>query len=259
MKKSILTMCVLYFLCAVGLRAAAPVVSYIRASQQAGTKLVDIYYDVSASTSTLTIAVQVSADGGLTYTIPAVTFSGAVGAGVAPGAGNHIVWNAGADWNGQWVPSCVARVTANDGITPPPPPGMAYIPAGTFQMGDSFYENSSDELPLHNVQVSGFFSAGGLDRRTLRDHRDLLRHHTQLKDQISHRKAFFGCQEDATALQRLETLFRGNDAVFSGRNIREYEIADFIRPAATFRTRGHVYELRLSVRHRRSAGIPDRT
>ena len=161
MKNSLLLVCVSCLLYAVlpsDLQASPPVVSNVSASQQAATKLVDIYYDVSASTATLTIAVQVSADGGASYTIPAATFSGAIGAGVAPGVHNHIVWNAGADWNGQWVPTCKVRVTANDGTTPPPPPGMAYIPPGAFQMGDSFYESGyTDNLPLHNVQVSGFF------------------------------------------------------------------------------------------------------
>ncbi len=135
---------------------APPVVSNVVSSQRAGTKLVDIYYNLSASTSTVTISVQISGDGGVTYTLPAVTLSGAVGAGVAPGTGNHIVWNAGADWNGQLVQNCQVRVAANDGTTQAPPPGMAYIQAGPFQMGDNFAEGAPDELPVHNVQLDAF-------------------------------------------------------------------------------------------------------
>lgn len=37
------------------------------------------------------------------------------------------------------------------------PSGMALIPAGTFTMGDSFSEGSSDELPTHPVDVSAFY------------------------------------------------------------------------------------------------------
>ena len=37
------------------------------------------------------------------------------------------------------------------------PPGMASIPAGTFEMGDTFAEGDADELPLHSVYVSEFF------------------------------------------------------------------------------------------------------
>jgi len=36
------------------------------------------------------------------------------------------------------------------------PEGMAFIPGGIFQMGDTFMEGDSDELPVHSVYVSGF-------------------------------------------------------------------------------------------------------
>lgn len=145
-------------LAATGLPAAPPVVSNVTAAQRAGTKLVDIYYTVSdADGDAQNIQVQVSADGGLTYTIPCVTLSGNVGAGVTPGTGRHIVWNAGADWNGQFVENTKVRITAYDGTSPQPPSGMVYIPAGSFQMGDSFNEIGVHTLPVHNVQVGAFF------------------------------------------------------------------------------------------------------
>ena len=37
------------------------------------------------------------------------------------------------------------------------PDGYSLIPAGTFQMGDSFAEGSSYELPVHTVSVSAFY------------------------------------------------------------------------------------------------------
>ena len=37
------------------------------------------------------------------------------------------------------------------------PEGMAFIPSGVFQMGDTFGEGDSDELPVHSVYVSGFY------------------------------------------------------------------------------------------------------
>jgi formylglycine-generating enzyme required for sulfatase activity len=133
------------------------VVSNVRAAQIAGTKNVEILYDVSdADGGTLTIGVELSGDGGLTYTIPATALSGHVGPGVTPGLNRRIVWNAGADWNNQYVPNARARVTAFDGTTPVPPPGMVYIPAGSFQMGDNL-DNSSNALPLHFVTTSGYF------------------------------------------------------------------------------------------------------
>ncbi len=79
--------------------AAAPVVSNIRASQRTGTKLVDIYYDATdADGDALTVKIQVSNDNGTTYAVPAFTFTGAVGSGVAPGTNRYAVWNAGFDW-----------------------------------------------------------------------------------------------------------------------------------------------------------------
>jgi formylglycine-generating enzyme required for sulfatase activity len=38
-----------------------------------------------------------------------------------------------------------------------PPPGMVHIPAGEFQMGDSFGEGVADERPVHTVYVNAFF------------------------------------------------------------------------------------------------------
>ncbi len=38
-----------------------------------------------------------------------------------------------------------------------PPEGMAFIPGGIFQMGDTFREGGFDEHPVHSVYVSGFY------------------------------------------------------------------------------------------------------
>jgi len=47
---------------------------------------------------------------------------------------------------------------ANRWLTTDPciPDDMVYIPDGEFQMGDSFGEGGSDELPLHTVQLDSF-------------------------------------------------------------------------------------------------------
>jgi len=37
------------------------------------------------------------------------------------------------------------------------PAGTALIPAGSFQMGDTFSEGNSDELPLHDVYIDAFY------------------------------------------------------------------------------------------------------
>ncbi len=147
---------VAFVLLADSLTAAPPVVTNIRASQRSGTQLVDILYNLSA-VGPCSITVAVSANGGTNYNVPVFTLAGAVGAGVSPGNDRAIVWNAGLDWPGQFTDKCRVRVTADDGNSPPAPQNMAYIPGGSFQMGDTFYEVGNDALPLHSVYISPFF------------------------------------------------------------------------------------------------------
>ncbi len=145
-------------LVAVPVLAAPPVVSNIRAAQRAGTHLVDIYYDVADAdgNSPLTVYVAVSANGGVNFNVPVFTLTGAVGPGVTLGSNQHIVWNAGTDWPGQFNNQCQVKIIADDGTAPPAPTGMVYIPAVLFQMGDTFSE-LADAMPVHGVSVSAFF------------------------------------------------------------------------------------------------------
>ena len=107
---------------------AAPVVSHVSAAQRAGTKLVDISYDVSAEGfATVSIKIEASSDGGVTWTVPVQTLSGDVGASVAVGAGKTAVWDAAADWTGNASTQMRFRVTADD--------GFSLIPGGSFTMG----------------------------------------------------------------------------------------------------------------------------
>ena len=75
-----------------------PIVSNARAQQRAGTGLVYIAYDVEdPDGDVMTVWVKISADGGVTFEVPARTFDGDVGAGIRSGTGKEIVWDAGAD------------------------------------------------------------------------------------------------------------------------------------------------------------------
>jgi formylglycine-generating enzyme required for sulfatase activity len=137
--------------------AVGPVVSNVRASQRAGTQLVDVYYDVAdADSSALTVSVAVSTNGGAGYFTPGTSASGAVGAGVAPGSNKKIAWNAGVDLPAKLFSNVRVSVTASDDTAPS---GMALIPAGSFTMGNTFSpsEGYSAELPLHTVYVSAFY------------------------------------------------------------------------------------------------------
>jgi formylglycine-generating enzyme required for sulfatase activity len=152
MKRITFTLSIVALLAAT-LHAAAPVVSNLSASQRAGTKLVDIVYDVAADTSSVDISLEVSSDGGSSFTVPATSLSGAIGAGVAVGTGKTITWDAGADWNQQSSSTMRFKVTADDGVEAPAIPGMAYIPGGSFQMGDALDGMS----PVVTVNVSAFY------------------------------------------------------------------------------------------------------
>jgi sulfatase modifying factor 1 len=150
-------------------QAAPPVVSNIRASQRASTHLIDLYYNVADAdgNSPLTVYVAVSDNAGASYNVPVFTLTGAVGPGVTLGNDRHIVWNAGTDWPGRFSSQCRVRITADDGTAPPAPAGMAYIPAGVFQMGDTFMEGGTSELPVHTVYLSAFFMDKNLVSREL--------------------------------------------------------------------------------------------
>lgn len=76
--------------------AALPVVSNVTSTQRTGTKFVDITYDVAdADGDSLKVRVEISDNNGATYSVPAFTFTGAIGDNVTPGAGKTIAWNAG--------------------------------------------------------------------------------------------------------------------------------------------------------------------
>jgi len=138
--------------------AADPVVSNISAAQRAGTQLVDITYDVTADTSTVSVTLTISSDGGTTFSVPATTVSGAVGSGVARGAGKVITWNAGADWSSQYSTSMRFKVTADDLLS-----NFSCIPAGSFQMGNVMSGDTDiTAAPIRTVTVSAFYMAQNL-------------------------------------------------------------------------------------------------
>jgi formylglycine-generating enzyme required for sulfatase activity len=116
--------------------AALPVVSNVTSTQRAGTKFVDITYDVAdADGDALKVRVEISDNNGATYAVPAFTFSGAIGDNVIPGTGKTIAWNAGQDWDGEYSTQMRVKVIAVDakGL-----PGLAWskeIPPGGFLMG----------------------------------------------------------------------------------------------------------------------------
>jgi len=135
--------------------AAAPIVSNITAQQQAWPLMdVDIYYDLyDADGDSNYVHVGITTNSGALYNVVTTNFSGDVGHGILPGEGKHIVWNAAGDLP-QYSSSTVrVKITVDDRV----PTDMVLIPAGSFNMGDTFDEGFDRELPVHSVYISAFY------------------------------------------------------------------------------------------------------
>ena len=80
--------------------SAQVIVSNLTVNQRAGTKLVDISYDISSSISG-GVFVSLAISNG-TEAIPAVSITGDVG-NISKGTGKNIVWDMGTDWGGNYA------------------------------------------------------------------------------------------------------------------------------------------------------------
>lgn len=90
-----------------------PVISNVGASQNAGAKTVAIHYDLTDANNS-SVQIDISSDGGATWTVATSSATGAVGSGVTPGTGKTITWNAAADFNGQYNTQMMVRARARD-------------------------------------------------------------------------------------------------------------------------------------------------
>ncbi len=132
--------------------AAPPVVSNIRASQQAGTKLIDIYYNVTdPENDPVTVAIQLY-DG--TTALPSFSVTGDVGPGITVGANKHIVWNAGQDWNRRYTTTGKARIIVDDAPITPPSALFAFVPGGFGKPTGASQEIYTSAFFMEKLEVS---------------------------------------------------------------------------------------------------------
>ena len=129
-----------------------PAISNVRASQREGTKLVDIYYNVvDADGDLLKVRIEISSNDGMRFSIPAFSLTGDIGDGITPGNDRHIIWDAGADWDGEYSDQMRVKVYAIDakGL-----PGMEWgseVSPGGFLLGqDGGIEGSG---PSRHVNI----------------------------------------------------------------------------------------------------------
>ena len=162
-------------------------ISNLVVAQRAGTKLVDITYDVTSAATHVFVSLSVS--NGAAQVV-ATNLSGDVG-DVVPGLGKAIVWNMGTDWDGnqadlrigltvRLTDYLVVNLSAGSTATNYPisyldsvPPGgwgdvykttmlvLLKIPRGTFTMGSPTNEvgHGGDELQ-HSVTLTKDFYIG---------------------------------------------------------------------------------------------------
>jgi hypothetical protein len=92
-----------------------PYISNVSATQMPSSSDIQINYDVFDNTAdNILVELQVSSDGGSTWTVPAVTLSGDVGPSVTSGNGKSMIWHAGTDFSSQEQSNMMAQVRPKD-------------------------------------------------------------------------------------------------------------------------------------------------
>lgn len=86
-------------------------ISNIVAVQDTGAETFTITYDLNKDAE---IEVGISADSGVTWTVPTTTLAGDVGAGITTGNDKTITWDAGTDFNDQEVSTMRVRIRGTD-------------------------------------------------------------------------------------------------------------------------------------------------
>lgn len=91
-----------------------PVVSNVSVAQVAGTKNMEIFYDLAVEDSNpCTVTVLWSTDNGETYPLTATAVTGSAGAGINPGVGLKITWDMSVDWDNQFTQTGRIKVVAS--------------------------------------------------------------------------------------------------------------------------------------------------
>ena len=110
--------------------------SNVRASQRAGTTLVDVWYDLGGATTPVVVSVSISTNGGASYDLQPANLTGdGVTAPVGSGTSLHVVWNAGADLGAGFFPS-YSRPGGSAAVLPVGLRSVCGEPAGAERRAD---------------------------------------------------------------------------------------------------------------------------
>lgn len=89
-------------------------ITNLRAAQRAGTRLVDVYYDLQSSGDYQCNVSMSMMDNGSAIPVNTYAQDGDIGEGVVPGTGKHIVWDAGADYPNRRSEKFQVSITATE-------------------------------------------------------------------------------------------------------------------------------------------------
>ena len=138
---------------------AQVVITNLNIFQRPGTKLVDITYDVTSSGEVVAVSLTVSNAGERVNT---ASLTGDIGL-VPPGTGKSIMWDMGADWNGNyatlsfalsadfWPLYMVVDISGGAGATNYPTAYLDAVPSGGW--GDGF---KTTNLVLRRIPAGTF-------------------------------------------------------------------------------------------------------
>ncbi len=115
----------------------ASVTNVTAAQRTDGSKIVDIYYDLSEDTlfTYFTVIVEISMDGGSTFSQSSYV-NGDVGNGIISGLNKHVEWNIGAEFYGTFNDQTVIRIIATGRFFNVSFP-FSVVSAGDFTYGSS--------------------------------------------------------------------------------------------------------------------------
>ena len=137
------------------LAAQQPTVSDVRAEQVAGSKTVEIRYNLAIDGGdSATVMVKASRDNGATYEeVPAGSLSGAFGRRQSAGTNKTIVWDAAAiGWEAALYPQARVRITAT--VPAGMPADMVRVQGGTLSTSNELDGGVVDTFFIGQTEVT---------------------------------------------------------------------------------------------------------
>jgi len=146
----LLICCILLTTFSVFAQNSVPVIDTVHVSQSQGTTKVDISYSVvDFDSDNLLVLMKVSDDGGISFNVPAQTFTGDYGFGVNSGINKQIIWDAGKDYPEIYGENFQVKLFASDVNIK----SINVIPQGNFTMGEGI---AGTDNPVHEITLNEF-------------------------------------------------------------------------------------------------------